>query len=179
MQKRLLLPPTNSFFLFGPRGVGKSTWLRQLFQSEIRFDLLDSRQFLEFSRAPYLLEAKIGNLPKKTWVLIDEIQKLPILLDEVHRLIEEKGFRFVLTGSSARKLKRSGANLLGGRAITRNLFQFTSAEWPVKFNLEHALKWGGLPLSVLGENAPDFLQSYFFTSNKHSIVLQISNVPMS
>ncbi len=167
--KRLLKKPEESFFLFGPRGVGKSTWLRLNFPNEIRFDLLDPNHFLAFSRDPTLLAAKIGHQKKGTWVLIDEIQKLPILLDEVHRLIEEKEYRFVLTGSSARKLKRSGANLLAGRAITRTMSQMTSQEWLKKFNYLDAINWGGLPLAIKSSNSQDFLQAYFFTYLKEEI----------
>lgn len=169
MITRLLQKPNDSFFLFGPRGVGKSTWLKVHFPSELRFDLLNSKHFLDFSRDPSLLEAKIGSQKKGSWVLIDEIQKLPILLDEVHRLIEEKAYRFALTGSSARKLRRTGANLLAGRAVTRHMSQLTSQEWPEKFDLERALNWGGLPLSVMARQPQDFLQSYFYTYLKEEI----------
>lgn len=99
--ERLLEPPTSSFFLFGPRGVGKSTWLRQHFSNVRTFDLLDSSLYLELSRQPHLLEAKIGPHSAPLWVCIDEVQKIPALLDEVHRLIERQRVQFVLTGSSA------------------------------------------------------------------------------
>ncbi len=170
MATRLLQPPKGTFFLLGPRGVGKTTWLKATFPTALRFDLLHSETFLSLSRNPSLLEARIGKQPPGTTVIIDEIQKLPALLDEVHRLIEEKRLRFVLTGSSARKLKRSGANLLAGRAVTREMSPFASAEWPVSpFNLTRALEWGGLPLSVLSDDPADFLQSYFYTYLKEEI----------
>lgn len=169
LYERTLEKPESSFFLFGPRGVGKTTWLKRHLGDSIRFDLLSSRDFLELSRDPSILEAKIGNRPKETWVLIDEIQKLPGLLDEVHRLIEEKQFRFALSGSSARKLKRTGANLLAGRAVTRNLFPLTSFEMSGDFNLDRVLEWGGLPLSIQSKDPADFLQAYFFTYLKEEI----------
>lgn len=169
MVERLLKTYSDSFFLFGPRGVGKSTWVSRKYKDELKFDLLNSRHFLEFSRDPSLLAAKVAHLPHKSWVIIDEIQKLPILLDEAHRLIEEKKIRFIFTGSSARKLKRTGANLLAGRAVTRNMFQLTSQEWIGPFSLKHALEWGGLPLALTSEKPSDFLQSYFFTYLKEEI----------
>lgn len=169
LSERTLTTPDQSFFLFGPRGVGKTTWLKAHFKSEIGFNLLLSKDFLELSKDPSYLAARIGKKPKGTWVIIDEIQKLPILLDEVHHLIEENGYRFVLTGSSARKLKRSGANLLAGRAITRNMYQFTSREWPGRFDLTRALNWGGLPLSVQAKEPKEILESYFFTYIKEEI----------
>ena len=167
--ERLLQKPEQSFFLFGPRGVGKSTWLRAHFSDAIRFDLLKAQDFLEFSRDPGRLEARIGRQPPGTWVLIDEIQKLPDLLDEVHRLIEEKRYRFALSGSSARKLKRTGANLLAGRAVQRLMFPFVSHEMGEHFELARALEWGNLPLSTQASDPADFLQSYLYTYLKEEI----------
>ena len=118
--KRLLKSPDLPFFLFGPRGVGKSTWLREVFPDVLFIDLLKSSTYLELSQNPSRLEALTNSLSPGKWVVIDEIQKIPKLLDEVHRLIENKKLRFALSGSSARKLKRVGTNLLGGRAVTRS-----------------------------------------------------------
>jgi predicted AAA+ superfamily ATPase len=126
--KRLLKPPNRSFFLFGPRGVGKTTWLKSVLPDAIYFNLLEASLFLELSQNPGLLESMIGALPEYSWVVVDEIQKIPALLDEVHRLIESKGWRFALCGSSARKLRHGGVNLLGGRAITRYLDAFSYKE---------------------------------------------------
>ena len=103
---RLLNVPNRSFFLFGPRGTGKSTWLQQVLPDALRLDLLDASLFLELSRDPHRLEALAGSRPSETWVVLDEIQKIPALLDEVHRLIESRHWRFALCGSSARKLRR-------------------------------------------------------------------------
>jgi predicted AAA+ superfamily ATPase len=167
---RLLKVPDLSFFLFGPRGVGKTTWLKEVLPDASFFDLLDSSLFLELSRNPGTLEAMIGNRPKDSWVVIDEIQKIPTLLDEVHRLMEIKGWRFALCGSSARKLRRGGVNLLGGRAITRNLDTFSFKELGKAFNAEFSLQWGFLPYVQLDrENAADILNSYVNTYIKEEI----------
>lgn len=161
---RLLTPPKQSFFLFGPRGVGKSFWLKEHFGGAVAFDLLNTKLYLELSRQPHLLESKIGDLPPASWVLIDEIQKIPLLLDEVHRLMEEKKYRFALSGSSARKLKRGGANLLAGRAITKMMEPFSYQEMQESFDLKGALEWGTLPLVVNNlQNAPDILSAYVHT----------------
>ena len=103
---RHLNRPGRSFFLFGPRGTGKSTWLGHVLADAVWFDLLDASLFLELSRDPHRLEAMIGNLASGGWVVLDEIQKIPALLDEVHRLMESRRWRFALCGSSARKLRR-------------------------------------------------------------------------
>jgi len=167
---RLLKVPDLSFFLFGPRGVGKTTWLKEVLPDASFFDLLDSSLFLELSRNPDTLEAMIGNRPKDSWVVIDEIQKIPTLLDEVHRLMETKGWRFALCGSSARKLRRGGVNLLGGRAITLNLEAFSCKELGEAFDTEFSLQWGFLPYVQLDrENAADILNSYVNTYIKEEI----------
>jgi predicted AAA+ superfamily ATPase len=167
---RFLQVPERSFFLFGPRGVGKTTWLRQVLPSAIFFDLLDSTLYLELSQKPGHLEAMAGNLPQDSWIVIDEIQKIPHLLDEVHRLLETKRWRFALCGSSARKLRRGGVNLLGGRAVTRYLDAFSSVELGDFFDAEFALQWGFLPYVQLDrKNAADILNSYVNTYIKEEI----------
>ena len=166
----MLKVPDRSFFLFGPRGVGKTSWLRQVLSDAAFFDLLDSFLYLELSQRPGRLEAMAGNLSENSWIVIDEIQKIPALLDEVHRLIENKGWRFALCGSSARKLRRGGVNLLGGRAVTRNLTAFSFSELGSAFDAEFSLQWGCLPLVQLDrENASDFLNSYVNTYIKEEI----------
>ena len=129
--------PAKSFFLFGPRGVGKSTWVKEFFKPAVEINLLSHQVFLQLQNNPSLLEAKLNPIKKNSWVFIDEIQKLPSLLDEVHRLIEDKNLHFILTGSSARRLKRGGTNLLAGRALTHKMFPFSLYELkshkPVKF----------------------------------------------
>ena len=167
---RLLHVPDYSFFLFGPRGVGKTTYLRGVMNDAIFFDLLDASLYLELSQTPGTLEAMIGKRPRDSWVVIDEIQKIPALLDEVHRLIENKGWKFVLCGSSARKLRRGGVNLLAGRAVTRNLDAFSFAELGHAFDIEFSLEWGLLPkVQTNRDNAADFLSAYVDTYLKEEI----------
>jgi predicted AAA+ superfamily ATPase len=145
MYKRILnlekLLDSKSYFLLGPRATGKSWLTRNQLPSAQFIDLLKSDTYDRFLRAPHLLESEL----KSKIVVIDEIQKLPRLLDEVHRLIEEKGIRFLLTGSSARKLKRGGANLLAGRARSMTMHPLVTAELD-QFDLIKYCNRGGLPL---------------------------------
>src|SRR5690606_3348329 len=125
MYTRLLQRPNKSFFLFGPRGTGKSVWLDQeLADAGLRINLLKSGDYLRYKQDPSLLAQQVQALPQNTWIIIDEVQKLPELLDEVHALLFESqhGYKFALSGSSARKLKQSQANMLAGRALTRRMF---------------------------------------------------------
>ena len=132
----------KSCFLFGPRQCGKSALIDKTMQGAHVFDLLSGDTFRRLSANPeYIEQVCRDDAP----IIIDEIQKLPFLLDEVHRLIEKKGKRFLLTGSSARKLRRSGTNLLGGRARIRNIHPFSAAELGDAFDLERALNIGLLP----------------------------------
>lgn len=127
--KRLVNLPTNkSFFLFGPRGCGKSTLLRSVFKERkhIFFDLLDVELVDELSLHPKRFIERITK--DIDLVIVDEVQKLPKLLDYVHMLIEERNIQFILTGSSARRLKQKGTNLLAGRALVREIFPFSSIE---------------------------------------------------
>ena len=177
---RLLQRPDRSFFLFGPRGTGKSTWLQQVLPDALRLDLLDASLFLELSRDPHRLEALVGSEPEGNWVVLDEIQKIPALLDEVHRLMESRRWRFALCGSSARKLRRGGANLLAGRALTLSMESFSAAELVDEFNLDFALGWGLLPF-VRNEPdaAADILAAYVNTYLKEELQAEglIRNVP--
>lgn len=144
----------KSLFLFGPRQTGKTFHLRKTFPDSPYYDLLQSKTFLRLSQRPHLLrEELLAEKTRNQPVIIDEIQKLPILLDEVHALIEEKKLKFILTGSSARKLRRGGGNLLGGRASTFHLFPLVSCEIP-RFDLVRLLNWGGLP-SVYQSDDPE------------------------
>lgn len=152
MVSRICKPSkSHSFFLFGARGTGKSTLLKELFSpTEATFiDLLESDTEETYQKDPaHLLEVAQAirqKTPKKKWIVLDEVQKVPQLLDLVHKLIEEKHFRFALTGSSARKLKRGQANLLAGRAFLNHLYPLTHVELGSLFNLEETLRWGGLP----------------------------------
>ena len=156
------LPSGQSAFLWGPRKTGKSTLLRQQFPRSARFDLLDTRLLLEFTRAPWTFAERVRALDASTRahpIIIDEVQKVPALLDEVHRLIESEGFRFVLCGSSARKLKRGRANLLGGRAWRFALHPLTWTEIP-DFDLLRALNHGLIPQHYDGGHPRRALAGY-------------------
>lgn len=161
--KRLLHAPKDSFFLFGPRGTGKSTWLRQAFSQALYIDLLDQEAFRSYLARPERLEEVVAGNPQARTVIVDEIQKVPALLDTVHRLIETQGrgkTQFILTGSSARKLKRGGTDLLAGRAVLKTLHPFMAAELGQRFDLAASLELGMLPL-VLGSPDPaETLRSY-------------------
>ncbi|MBI2603321.1 MAG: AAA family ATPase, partial [Deltaproteobacteria bacterium] len=118
---RMIKCPEKSFFLFGPRGTGKSTWLRETFPNATWVDLLDERKFQAYLADPCLFAGVLEAAPDNSWVVVNEIHRLPNLLNEVHRFIEKKGLLFALSGSGARKLKRSGINLLAGRASRKFL----------------------------------------------------------
>jgi predicted AAA+ superfamily ATPase len=168
--KRLLTAPERSFFLFGPRGTGKSTWLREVFGQAMYLDLLDASLFLELSQDPHALEAMAGDRPPASWIVLDEIQKIPALLDEVHRLMELRQWRFALCGSSARKLRRTGVNLLAGRALTLHMEPFSSEELADRFGLDFCLQWGLLPIVQTDrQDAPDILGAYVNTYLKEEI----------
>jgi predicted AAA+ superfamily ATPase len=160
---RLLKPPKDkSFFLFGPRGTGKTTWVKKTFPKGLYLDLLESELFNDLLANPQRLENFIPRNFNK-WVIIDEIQKIPELLDEVHRLIESKNLKFVLTGSSPRKLRRKGYNLLAGRALTFYLHPLTVSELSSDFNLNHSLNYGQLPSSYIEDDPKRYLESYVKT----------------
>ena len=163
MIERILDTPKNSVFLFGPRGTGKTTFVRQRLADAAVYDLLDSHTYVRLQNAPHLLFEECRLLDKGSWVVVDEIQRIPALLNEVHRLIEQQKLKFVLTGSSARKLRRAGVNLLAGRAITKQFFPFVSAELGDDYDVQDALRFGTLP-SVLGnQEKVDYLHSYTST----------------
>ncbi|MEC8259603.1 MAG: AAA family ATPase [SAR324 cluster bacterium] len=151
---------SSSFFLFGPRGTGKSTWLRQHFPEALWVDLLDPRAHRIFRAHPeHLIEGLMGD-PERT-VVIDEIQKVPTLLDVIHRLIEEqRNVRFVLTGSSARKLRRGASNLLAGRLLQAEMHPFLALELGKDFELQQALRFGLIPLIWQAEDPAATLQAY-------------------
>lgn len=148
---------SKSCFLFGPRQSGKSSLIRSTLPDAQVFDLLKMDTLNRLARNPsYLEEVCVADRP----VVIDEIQKLPSLLDEVHRLIEGKGLRFLLTGSSARKLRKGGVNLLGGRARMRHLHPFSAAELGAAFNLDRALNFGLLPGIWFSDEPDEDLAGY-------------------
>ena len=142
----------RSCFLFGPRQTGKSTLIRQQLADVRTYNLLDQTLFLRLSRNPALIREQLA--PETRLIVIDEIQKMPALLNEVQLMIEEQGIRFFLTGSSARTLRRKGVNLLGGRARSRVLHPFVSAELGDHFRLQRALEFGLLP-SIYFSDSPD------------------------
>ena len=158
---RYFIPPTDHFFLLGPRGTGK-TWLTQrCFPEALRVDLLEPEILRSLSARPERLRELIAARPEVLQVVIDEVQKLPELLEVVHLLIEEKqGVQFIFTGSSARKLRRSGVNLLGGRAAQKSLHPFMAAELGKKFKLEEALRLGMLPIVRGGKVPEEILRAY-------------------
>jgi predicted AAA+ superfamily ATPase len=149
----------DSLFLWGSRQTGKSTLLRALFPNARLYDLLKTDVRMAFQLRPALLREECEMLDEGELVIIDEVQKVPALLDEVHWLIENRGLRFILSGSSARKLRRSGANLLGGRALRCTLFPLVSAEIP-DFDVERALNNGMLPRHYLVEDPSKRIQAY-------------------
>lgn len=150
----------ESCFLWGPRQTGKSTLLRALFPDAPTYDLLSSREFRRLAADPGLFAEECAALvDRRQPVIVDEIQKLPALLDEVHSLISRHGMRFILTGSSPRKLLRGGGNLLGGRAVRHELLPLTSAEVP-DLSLDHALNRGLLPPHYLSDRAAAKLEAY-------------------
>ena len=159
MFKRILKLPEilkkKSFFLFGPRGTGKTTLIRHTLPEATVIDLLDTRIYRDYLKNPSL----ISEQQLKPIVVIDEVQKLPELLDEVHRLIESEKKTFLLTGSSSRKIKRGGANLLAGRAWWTELFPLTSREIP-QFSLMKYLNRGGLPVIYQSEDHVEELRAY-------------------
>jgi uncharacterized protein len=172
MYTRLLPLPERTFFLFGPRGTGKTTWLRAKLPGATWFDLVRNQELLRLMRDPSLLRQAVEALPKGGWIVIDEVQKLPRLLDEVHGLIADHGgrYRFALSGSSARKLRRLDVNLLAGRAINRTFHPLTCAELDFRFELDDLLRFGSLP-SVRSEpgHAIDILEAYAVNYIKEEI----------
>lgn len=150
----------RSVFLFGPRQTGKTSLLKDRYRSSILYNLLRGDVFLRLASQPGRLREELYQaMPEDGPVIIDEIQKLPGLLDDVHDLIESRGFRFILTGSSPVKLRRAGINLLGGRARVRHLFPLVSAEVP-DWDLSRALLYGGIPSVYLSDEPEEDLLTY-------------------
>ena len=168
---------TKSHFLFGPRQTGKTFLINQLFSGIRLYDLLDSSVYLALSRNPGLLEEQLS--PGEKVVAIDEVQRLPELLNEIHRLIEKRRIRFLLTGSSARKLRRGGVNLLGGRARTRHLHPLTYRELGARFDLGKAITRGLLPSVYFSDDPKADLDAYTGTYLQQEIVAEgaTRNVP--
>ncbi|MFB3887514.1 MAG: ATP-binding protein [Thermodesulfobacteriota bacterium] len=144
----------------GPRGSGKSTWLRGTFPDAYVFDLLSEEVFQRLLAKPGLFADELRAVSADQWVIVDEVQRLPGLLNEVHRFSEEKRLRFILCGSSARKLKRAGVNLLAGRALHRSMHPFVPEEVGTKFDLEETLRCGLLPIIWDSAAKEDTLVAY-------------------
>lgn len=161
LRRNLLLPEPGSenFFLWGPRQTGKSTLLRQAYPDAFWIDLLQSELYRRYIQNPERLREELAGQPARQ-VVIDEIQKVPALLDEVHWLIENRDTKFALCGSSARKVKRGAANLLGGRAVRYELFGITGAELGHQFDLNRMLNHGYLPRILLADRPQRLLDAY-------------------
>ena len=182
MIPRSLRPPkSKSFFLFGPRGTGKTTWLKATFPGAAVLDLLKEADYQEFLRNPSQLEAwAAAHAQRREPLIIDEIQRLPELLNEVHRLIEARKCIFVMTGSSARKLRRGGANLLAGRALVKQMHPFTAAELGRDFDLRRSLRFGQLPGAYFQEDPQQYLKAYVgvYLREEIQIEAQVRNLAL-
>ena len=168
----------SSLFLFGARGTGKTTYIRDAFDPDasLYLDLLDPEVEDLYRRTPGRLEQQVRALPDSVeWILIDEVQRAPCLLDAAHRLIESTGKRFVLTGSITRKLRHGASNLLAGRAFVYSLYPLTVPELQDAFDLDGALRWGTLP-SIFSldtdEDRRAYLRAYALTYLKEEIVAE-------
>jgi predicted AAA+ superfamily ATPase len=172
MYSRLLNIPINhdkSFFLFGPRGTGKTTWIKSNFSEALYFDLLGFDLYNDLLARPGRLENLIPP-GFQNWIILDEIQRIPELLNEVHRLIENFHYKFILTGSSTRTLRKKGVNLLAGRALTYRMYPLTVVELGDSFCLKKSLAWGHLP-AIPSEKNPDlFLKAYVQTYLREEVL---------
>jgi predicted AAA+ superfamily ATPase len=164
MLDRIIKVPVQSFFLLGPRGSGKSTWLKATFPDAYVIDLLSEEAYQRLLADPGQFADELRAVPADRWVIVDEVQRLPNLLNEVHRFMEEKRLKFVLCGSSARKLKRAGVNLLAGRALHRSMHPFVPEELGEKFDLKEILRYGSMPIvwdsNVKRETLSAYVQLY-------------------
>jgi len=184
MIPRALIAQKHSFFLFGPRLTGKSTWLKQNLPEALWIDLLNESNYQLYLSQPSKLESELAYHARKkspSFVVIDEIQRIPTLLNTVHEAIEKWGLRFALSGSSARKLKRGGANLLAGRAQELHLFPLTSLELSNTFDLKQSIKFGTLPYVYLSDNElkKQTLRSYVSTYLREEVQAEgfVRNLP--
>jgi predicted AAA+ superfamily ATPase len=176
---RLLPRPNQSFFLLGMRGVGKSTWARHTLPDALRVDLLDEAVYQSYLRDPSLFTQELRRVPPGRWVIVDEVQRLPVLLNEVHRSIEERHLKFALLGSSARKLKQAGTNLLAGRALKRLMLPLLPAELGPDFDLAEILRFGCLPIIRQSRAKSDSLEAYVQLYLKEEIQTEalVRNLP--
>jgi predicted AAA+ superfamily ATPase len=181
IRRALALPrrPEESFFLWGPRQTGKTSLLRESYPDATWIDLLRTDDVIRYASRPAFLREELLARPRGSLVVIDEVQKVPALLDEVHWLIENRGLVFALCGSSARKVRRGHANLLGGRAIRYELSGLVSAELASDFDLVRALNHGFLPRHYLADQAARRLRSYVDDYLKEEILAEglVRNLP--
>ena len=179
--RALVLPhrPPESFFLWGPRQTGKSSLLRATYPDATWIDLLRTDDFVRYATRPGLLREELLDAPPGARIVIDEVQKVPALLDEVHWLIENRGLRFALCGSSARRVRRGHANLLGGRALRYELLGLVSAEVGAGFDVVRAANHGFLPRHYLSDRPGPMLRSYVSDYLKEEIAAEglVRNLP--
>lgn len=166
---KLPLEKQTSLFLFGPRGTGKTSFIKSHLPNSLHLDLLESDLYSNLKAQPSRLENMIPS-GFSDWIVIDEVQKIPELLNEVHRLIESKHLRFLLTGSSARTLKRAGVNFLAGRALRYTMHPLTPQELGEDFRLEHALTYGLLPMTFRDVEPAKYLSTYIQTYLKEEVL---------
>lgn len=172
MYSRLLQKPVKgkkSFFLFGPRGTGKTTWIKTHFPQALYFDLLEFDLYNDLTARP----GRLSNMITpgfEDWIILDEIQRIPELLNEVHRLIEKYRYKFILTGSSARSLRKKGVNLLAGRALTYRMYPLTAIELGDDFDIEKSLKYGHLPSVPSEEDPGRYLEAYVQTYLREEVL---------
>lgn len=167
---RKMTPPQGSYFLLGPRGTGKSTWLRHNYPEATRIDLLLGEEERRFSSYPERLRDVVQGLKPGSILILDEIQRVPRLLPEIHALIEEKKeIQYIMTGSSARKLRRSMSDLLGGRALLRQMEPFLASELGKQFSLEKALNVGLIPLIWESRDPEERLRNYLHLYLKEEV----------
>jgi len=176
---RILVPPRGSFFLYGVRGVGKSTWARERFPGAHLVDLLDEGRYQSLLTDPGSLALELRPLPVNRVVVLDEVQRVPALLNEVHRAIESNRRRFVLLGSSARRLKTADTNLLAGRAALRTLYPLVPAELGTDFDLARVLRFGSIPVVWQADDPRGALEAYVQLYVREEIRLEalVRNLP--
>ena len=179
MLKRILKVPDQSFFLLGPRGCGKSTWLRSVFPGAHVVDLLSEETYQRLLSNPGQFADEMRPISTGRWVIVDEVQRLPHLLNEVHRFMEEKRLHFVLCGSSARKLRRAGVNLLAGRGLRLSMHPFVPEELGENFDLEEIMRYGSLPIVWDSKAKLETLSAYAHLYLKEEIQAEalVRNLP--